>query len=129
MSSVAPLVIEEEEDRCRITLDDAADEDESWRQNAVDRERSIMVTKLMAWPNLIRKYVSVEGTLGCSLLIYAYVSSCSVSSCAVILDLLLEVGRHGHYFGLTTSCNVAIRKSFGINFSYQARTRTGTKER
>ena len=68
MSSVAPLVVEVEEERCRMTLDDAADEDESWRQNAVDRERSIMVTKLMAWPNLIKQYVSVEGTLGCSIL-------------------------------------------------------------
>jgi hypothetical protein len=70
MSSVAPLVVgeEEEEDRCRMTFDDdddTADEDESWRQNALDRERSITVTNL-AWPNLIRQYlqyVSVEGTL------------------------------------------------------------------
>jgi hypothetical protein len=56
MSSVAPLVVEEEEETCRMTLDDAADEDESWRQNAVDRERSIMMTTL-EWRNLIMQYI------------------------------------------------------------------------
>lgn len=80
MSSVALLKVEEEEERCRMTLDDAADEDESWRQNAVDRERSIMMTKL-ACPNLITQYVSVEGILGDSTLrVCVYVFNCSVSS-------------------------------------------------